>query len=134
MIEAVELALGLAWLGFEALVWFTFYCCYTVCGLCDINKALFPCGVRAASAQVATFDCEADVSHQRLCAAVGVRHYPSVLFVGHGSYHASDPLSVKLLGAADVPARTAMYKVCGGEVQKGTLVAISGERPSAAQP
>lgn len=61
--------------------------------------------------QVVTFDCEKDVSHQRLCASVGVRHYPSVLFVGHGSYHASDPVSVKLLGAAAVPDRTVMYKV-----------------------
>jgi len=60
--------------------------------------------------EVVMFDCEAAPEHQKLCASVGVKHYPSVLFAGHGSYHAADPLSVALGKVAKgLPPRTVMY-------------------------
>jgi len=69
----------------------------------------------AAHLELAAFDCEADAAHQALCARVGVKHYPSVLFVGHGAYHAASAvggggggllrrLGGWLLGRAAAPA------------------------------
>ena len=55
------------------------------------------------------FDCEATIDNQRLCAHVGVEHYPSVLFVGYGSYRRNDFMSNKLLGKKRVPERSVMY-------------------------
>jgi hypothetical protein len=58
---------------------------------------------------VVLFDCEATTDNQRLCAHVGVEHYPSVLFVGYGSYRRNDPVRRRLLGKKAVPERTVMY-------------------------
>jgi hypothetical protein len=58
---------------------------------------------------VVTFDCEATTDNQRLCAHVGVEHYPSVLFVGYGSYRRNDFMRNKMLGKKVVPERTVMY-------------------------
>jgi hypothetical protein len=49
---------------------------------------------------MALFDCELNVAHSELCHAAGITHYPTLLFVGSGPYHDTDPLTKTLLGAA----------------------------------
>ena len=47
---------------------------------------------------MALFDCELNLAHSELCQAVGITHYPTLLFVGSGPYHDTDPLTKTLFG------------------------------------
>ena len=56
---------------------------------------------------MALFDCEDSISNSQLCEAVGVTHYPTIMFIGSGPYHDTDPLFGRLFtgqyGHAPVP-------------------------------
>lgn len=47
---------------------------------------------------MALFDCESKTSHKTICAAAGVTHYPTVMYVGRGSYYDTDPVTSAVLG------------------------------------
>lgn len=44
------------------------------------------------------FDCELNVAHGQMCDAMGVNAYPTLIFVGSGPYHDTDPFSKALFG------------------------------------
>jgi len=46
----------------------------------------------------ALFDCELNAAHMELCAAAGVTHYPTLMFIGSGKFYDTDPFSKLLLG------------------------------------
>jgi hypothetical protein len=48
---------------------------------------------------MALFDCELNNQHIQLCKALSVTYYPTLLFVGSGPYHATDPVTGAILGA-----------------------------------
>jgi Thioredoxin len=44
------------------------------------------------------FDCELNAAHIDLCEEVGITHYPTLLFVGSGPYHDTDPITSTIFG------------------------------------
>jgi len=45
------------------------------------------------------FDCELNAAHSELCRAVGITHYPTMLFIGSGPYHDTDPFTKAIFGS-----------------------------------
>lgn len=44
------------------------------------------------------FDCELNSAHSKLCAAAGITHYPTLMFIGSGPFYDTDPFSKLLFG------------------------------------
>lgn len=44
------------------------------------------------------FDCEINNAHIQLCTALSITHYPTLLFIGSGTYYDTDPITSILLG------------------------------------
>jgi len=44
------------------------------------------------------FDCELNSAHMELCKALSVTHYPTLLFIGSGPFHDTDPITKVLFG------------------------------------
>jgi hypothetical protein len=44
------------------------------------------------------FDCELNVAHIELCKALNIEAYPTILFVGSGPYHDTDPITKSIFG------------------------------------
>ena len=55
-------------------------------------------GSASSKLMMAVFDCERDARHMQLCSAAGVQHYPTLMFIGDGTYHDSDVVSRTLFG------------------------------------
>lgn len=47
---------------------------------------------------MALFDCELDTRHSKLCSMAGVQHYPTLMFIGDGTFHDSDVVTRTILG------------------------------------
>lgn len=47
---------------------------------------------------MALFDCELNLAHSELCKAAGITHYPTMMFIGSGPYHDTDPITKTLFG------------------------------------
>lgn len=47
---------------------------------------------------MALFDCELNTAHSQLCAAAGITHYPTMMFIGSGTFYDTDPISKILWG------------------------------------
>lgn len=54
------------------------------------------------------FNCEENAESEQLCSIVGLQHYPSVLFVGHGSFYPNNLIS--FFSNETLPEKTIMYK------------------------
>jgi hypothetical protein len=54
------------------------------------------------------FNCEEDSESERICSLVGLQHYPSVLYVGHGSYYPNNVIS--FFDTSTIPEKTILYK------------------------
>lgn len=50
-------------------------------------------GTSTSNLVMALFDCELNVAHSELCQAAGITHYPTMMFIGSGPYHDSNPFS-----------------------------------------
>jgi hypothetical protein len=48
---------------------------------------------------MALFDCELNDAHNQLCEALSITHYPTLMFVGSGPYHDTDPFFRTLFGS-----------------------------------
>lgn len=57
-------------------------------------------GTVNAGTVMALFDCESKTVHKTICTAAGVTHYPTLMYVGRGRYHDSDPVTSALGGKA----------------------------------
>lgn len=44
------------------------------------------------------FDCELNTAHSKLCQAAGITHYPTMMFIGSGTFYDTDPVSKILFG------------------------------------
>ncbi len=55
-------------------------------------------GTISSNLIMALFDCEQNKKHVELCTAAGVRAYPTIMFVGSGTYHDTDWFSRAILG------------------------------------
>jgi hypothetical protein len=55
-------------------------------------------GTSNSNLVMALFDCELNQVHMALCQAAGITHYPTMMFIGSGPYHDTDPFSRTIFG------------------------------------
>jgi thiol-disulfide isomerase/thioredoxin len=76
--------------GVDAVVLFyASWCpnCLALAPLYDQLATMLKAGTKSSNLIMALFDCEVDKKHQDLCSAVGVTHYPTLLFIGRDTLH-----------------------------------------------
>jgi hypothetical protein len=47
---------------------------------------------------MALFDCELNTAHSVMCETIHITHYPTILFIGSGPFHDTDPITRTLFG------------------------------------
>lgn len=78
------------YVGVDAVVLFyASWCpnCLALAPLYDQLATILKAGTKSSNIIMALFDCEADLKHQDICSAVGVTHYPTLMFVGRDTLH-----------------------------------------------
>jgi hypothetical protein len=55
-------------------------------------------GTRQSKLIMAFFDCELNTAHSTLCSAMGVKAYPTMMFIGSGPFYDTDPVTSLLFG------------------------------------
>mmetsp|Transcript_6390 Transcript_6390/g.15346 ORF Transcript_6390/g.15346 Transcript_6390/m.15346 type:complete len:533 (-) Transcript_6390:63-1661(-) len=80
-----------------AILFYAQWCqnCHALAPNYDAIGTLMEAGTARSNLILALFDCERDADHMALCRAVGIQAYPTIMFVGSGPYHDSDPLTAK---------------------------------------
>jgi len=73
--------------------------CHKFAAVWDTIGQLVHAGTTESNVILALFNCELDKQHTRLCDAAGVTHYPTLMFVGAGPYHDTDPITSAVLGS-----------------------------------
>jgi len=83
-----------------AILFYAQWCpnCHALAPNYDAIATLLGAGTVKSNLIMALFDCERDAQHAMLCSAAGVKHYPTVMFIGSGPFHDTDPISKALLG------------------------------------
>jgi thiol-disulfide isomerase/thioredoxin len=87
--------------GYDAAVLFyAQWCqnCHAFAPIWDAIATHLHAGSASSKLVMAVFDCEFSAKHSQLCNAAGVQHYPTLLFIGDGTFHDSDVLTRTLLG------------------------------------
>jgi len=87
--------------GYDAAVLFyAQWCqnCHALAPTWDAIATHVHAGSQSSKLIMAVFDCEQDKRHMQLCSAAGVLHYPTLMFIGDGTYHDSDVVTRTLLG------------------------------------
>ncbi|KAL3777945.1 hypothetical protein ACHAW5_008348, partial [Stephanodiscus triporus] len=64
--------------------------CHAVAPSWDAIASYLDAGSMNSNLIMALFDCERDDSHAKLCDAVGVTTYPTIVYVGCGEYHGAE--------------------------------------------
>jgi len=59
---------------------------------------------------IAQFDCEADHTTEEVCYYLGIDRYPTVMYLGYGSFYSNDPISVYLFGQKPRLDRATVYE------------------------
>lgn len=73
--------------------------CHRFATVWDTIGQLVHAGTTESNLILALFNCELDKQHTRLCDAAGVTHYPTLMYVGAGTYYDTDPLTSAVLGS-----------------------------------
>ena len=89
-----------------AVLFYAQWCqnCHSLAPSYDAIATHLKAGTKSSGLVMALFDCERDDRSAMLCAMAGVKHYPTILYVGSGTYHDTDPISRALLGGKDKSA------------------------------
>ena len=64
--------------------------CHKFAPVWDTIGQLVKAGTSESNLIMALFNCELNQQHTRLCDAAGVTHYPTLLFIGAGTYYDTD--------------------------------------------
>ena len=72
--------------------------CHALAPMWDQIAGIIHAGTTKSNVIMALFDCEQTPQHKTLCGAAGVTHYPTMLFIGKGTYHDTDPVTSTLMG------------------------------------
>jgi len=64
----------------------------------DRIATLLDAGKSKSRLVMALFDCELNFAHAELCKALNVDSYPTLMFVGSGPYHDTDPITKRIFG------------------------------------
>jgi hypothetical protein len=90
------------YVGIDAAVMFyAQWCsnCHRFATVWDTIGQLLHAGTTESNLVMALFNCELNQKHTQLCDAAGVTHYPTLMFVGAGPYHDSDPITSAIFGS-----------------------------------
>eukprot|EP00557_Chaetoceros_sp_GSL56_P003005 CAMPEP_0176488658 /NCGR_PEP_ID=MMETSP0200_2-20121128/6836_1 /TAXON_ID=947934 /ORGANISM="Chaetoceros sp., Strain GSL56" /LENGTH=459 /DNA_ID=CAMNT_0017885675 /DNA_START=241 /DNA_END=1620 /DNA_ORIENTATION=+ len=84
-----------------AVMFYAQWCsnCHRFATVWDTIGQLLHAGTTESNLIMALFNCELNQKHTRLCDAAGVTHYPTLMFVGAGPYHDSDPITSAVFGS-----------------------------------
>jgi hypothetical protein len=72
---------------------------HSLAPLWDRIATEFDAGSSESRLIMALFDCELNHQHIELCKAVSMTHYPTLMFIGAGPYHDTDPVTGAILGS-----------------------------------
>lgn len=72
---------------------------HSLAPLWDRIATLLDAGSSESRLIMALFDCELNHQHIELCTALSITHYPTLMFVGAGPYHDTDPVTGAILGS-----------------------------------
>ena len=64
----------------------------------DKIATLLDAGSNDSRLVMALFDCEANVQSSELCRVAGITHYPTLMFIGSGPFHDTDPFTRLIFG------------------------------------
>jgi thiol-disulfide isomerase/thioredoxin len=83
-----------------AILFYAQWChnCHAVAPSWDAIATHLNAGSKSSKLVMALFDCEKNTKHMELCVAVGVKAYPTMMYVGSGEYYDTDPLTSTLVG------------------------------------
>jgi len=72
--------------------------CHALAPLWDQIANLIEAGTVKQNVVMALFDCEKNEEHISICQKVGVTKYPTMLYIGKGTYHDTDAITSTVLG------------------------------------
>ena len=83
-----------------AILFYAQWCqnCHSLAPMWDQIAEIIHAGTTKSNVIMALFDCEKSDQHKSLCSAVGITHYPTLMFVGKGKFHDTDPVTSTLMG------------------------------------
>lgn len=83
-----------------AVLFYAQWCrnCHAVAPSWDAIATHLNAGSRSSNLIMALFDCEKNTRHAELCLAAGIKAYPTLMFVGSGEFHDTDPITSSILG------------------------------------
>ncbi|KAL7552637.1 hypothetical protein ACHAWF_015865 [Thalassiosira exigua] len=83
-----------------AVLFYAQWCqnCHHVAPSWDAIATHLNAGSRSSNLIMALFDCEKNTRHMELCLAAGIKAYPTMMFVGSGTYRDTDPVTGAVLG------------------------------------
>ncbi|KAL9190450.1 hypothetical protein ACHAXT_007661 [Thalassiosira profunda] len=78
-----------------AILFYAQWCrnCHAAAPSWDAIATHVNAGSKESNLVMALFDCEKDTKHTELCLAAGIKAYPTMMFVGSGEYHDTDPFT-----------------------------------------
>ena len=72
--------------------------CHALAPTWDAIATHLHAGSQSSKLIMALFDCEQSYRNMQLCTAAGVQHYPTLMFIGDGTYHDTDIISKTVMG------------------------------------
>ena len=83
-----------------AILFYAQWCpnCHALAPNYDAIGTLLHAGSAKSNLIMALFDCEQNSAHMALCKAAGVKNYPTVMYIGSGTYHDTDPVTARVVG------------------------------------
>lgn len=83
-----------------AILFYAQWCpnCHALASTYDAIGTLLHAGSTKSNLVMALFDCERDEINIALCRAAGIRAYPTIMYIGSGTYHDTDPITAYVVG------------------------------------
>ena len=100
------------YVGYDAAVMFYSQSCkhcHNFAPLWDAIANILHAGTRDSDLIMSLFNCELDTTHMKLCKAAGVTHYPTLLFIGSGTFHDKIPFVSQDKNPGNTLPRTVKY-------------------------
>jgi hypothetical protein len=71
---------------------------HSLAPLWDKIATLLDAGSSDSRLVMALFDCESNIQSSELCRLTGITHYPTLMFIGSGPFHDTDPFTRLIFG------------------------------------
>lgn len=84
--------------------------CHAVAPSWDAIASHVKAGSTSSNLVMALFDCERNTKHDELCTAVGVKSYPTIMYVGSGEYNGAEHGILGIGSSNNVPRRSIKFR------------------------